>query len=277
MDALYTPPSVEGELPSKQGGSGKGPVFVPVVRLPLPGRIAVTIGGALFVVGLWRVPVVGVDLGGLQELGASGPGRMNLAALGLLPVILGYGLAELVALLVPSLGRRRHGGPDGRATIHRMAAIVALAIALFQANTLDTLLRSLNLTTAGTPTVVLSMTAGTFALWAVAQVVSRYGLGNGVVWLFGFSGLWGLLSGISGSAGRRRPKARCRQGRDSWGSRDSRRRCLSCGWRCAIRTLRMRNKGGASGQGDGDPEPSSGFRVPSGWRAFAGWCCPPCW
>ncbi|MEZ4297428.1 MAG: DUF2007 domain-containing protein [Polyangiaceae bacterium] len=163
--------------------------------MSFPARLGVTIGGALLALGLSRVPIVGVDVVRFRDqVGVDPTGNMSVVGLGLIPVIAAYAVVELVALLVPPLSRARHAGPDGRATIHRVVAVVAAAFCALQGYRMDSLLRSASLTSAGMPTIVLTMTAGTFALWAVGQVVSRYGLGNGVIWLVGVGSLASALT-----------------------------------------------------------------------------------
>lgn len=185
-DAVYAPPVAEGEAPREPEGAqgASGPTFVPEARLSLAARLAITLGAGLAPFALERVPLPGVDDGLVREtFGINSPVAVSAGALGLLPVISSYALVEMAALLVPSLRRARHAGPDGRSKLHRIVALVALLLAVFQAYGIDAMLRNESLAGAGTATRLLTMTAGTFLLWGAAQLVTRHGLGNGVVWL----------------------------------------------------------------------------------------------
>ncbi|MBK8257551.1 MAG: hypothetical protein IPK82_33395 [Polyangiaceae bacterium] len=192
-DAVYAPPVAGGELPpdpAERAQAVSGPSFVPAPRLSFPVRLAITLGAVLAPVALESIPLPGVDFNLLQlETATARTANVSVGALGLMPVLVAYALVELAALLVPSLRRARHAGPDGRARLHRIAAVVAVLVALFQAYGIAVMLRNRSIISAGLLTLPLTMTAGTCFLWAVAQLVTRYGLGNGIVWLVWVSAL----------------------------------------------------------------------------------------
>ncbi|HXO40977.1 MAG TPA: hypothetical protein VN999_05980 [Thermoanaerobaculia bacterium] len=119
--------------------------------------------------------------------------RSGLAALGLEPLLIGFILVELVSFTPP--GRRwRDGGPAGRARLNVAALTLSLLLAAIQAGGLALTLE-LMVDRSGAPLVlhpgsafrlimVLTLTAATASLFALATAISEWGVGNGFCWLW---------------------------------------------------------------------------------------------
>jgi hypothetical protein len=157
----------------------------------LPWRRALVSLAALAAAGailLW-IPLPGAELPPSDSLLGMFNTQMpalTVGALGLGPILTGAVLVELVALAVPSLRRLRGGPPGRRRALAVAAGLVALALAALQA---WGIVRWLEAMGAGTGGVVAGATlvAGTFALWGLARLVDRFGLGNGMSLLVGAS------------------------------------------------------------------------------------------
>ncbi len=118
--------------------------------------------------------------------------RLSLLALGLQPLYVGFLLVELFSL---TSGRNlRQGGLAGRARLDRAALAAGLLVAAVQAAGIAFSLS--RMVTAGEPVVahpggefilftVVTLTAATAALFALATAISRWGIGNGFCWMIG--------------------------------------------------------------------------------------------
>lgn len=111
------------------------PVHVP--RPPVPPallrRLLATVGICLVLYGLSWLPHPGLDPDGVAELTSSGEiSRRHLGPLGLgvTPLLVGFVLVELFALVVPALRRRRLGDPKLRGQLTRAALITGALVAL---------------------------------------------------------------------------------------------------------------------------------------------------
>src|SRR5688572_16446277 len=156
-------------------------------------RLAITIALPILFVFLCEwVLLPGVDRGALEAVRARGNvpvANLSVFALGLAPVVSAYFVVELVAAIVPSLARLRHGDPRGRAKLECAARIVALVLAVIHAWSFAALLVRLSdgsiplcdLGTFSTPVVVFSLVGGVCAMFIAADFVSRQGIANGIV------------------------------------------------------------------------------------------------
>lgn len=167
------------------------------VALPGPagarpwGRLAVTVAALAVVYAGTRFML----LPGTEELadmflagGADHVGQLSVFALGVMPVISAFLVVEIVALLVPRWRPLRVGGPLGRARLMRATIFLAVAFALAQSAAMALWLDSFAMRNslpfqpglASTATMMLTLTGGVLALWILAGLVSRHGLGNGI-------------------------------------------------------------------------------------------------
>src|SRR5690606_14016768 len=97
-------------------------------------RLGATLLGAGAVLALGRVPAIGIaEIPDAMALPGLAPHPLGLLAVGVTPFITSYALVELVALLVPSLRRRRVAGRAARAPLRLAADLLGIALAMVQA------------------------------------------------------------------------------------------------------------------------------------------------
>jgi hypothetical protein len=160
------------------------------MAIPLEGRLLLTIVLlAAYVYGS-RIPLPLIEL----DEAYFGAQRLSFLSLGINPLFTGFVLAELFSLLTSPGRRWRQGGVAGRVTINRMALVASLIVAAFQGLGIAQQLEIMS-NPGGMPIVVrpgalftlitiLTLTAATAAVFAFAQFLSSYGIGNGFVLLF---------------------------------------------------------------------------------------------
>jgi preprotein translocase subunit SecY len=147
-------------------------------------RAAVTAAGLALALVMDRVPLPYVDDAALRSAHYS----VSPVAIGIMPFVMGYGVVEVVALLVPRL-RRARSDARTRGRLDRVSVALAIAVAGMQSFSLVEALQHAEVLTVRSWTTValLSATiaAGSCFLAAVARWMSRRGLLNGFVlyWL----------------------------------------------------------------------------------------------
>jgi len=159
------------------------------MAIPLEGRVLLTVALlAAYVYGS-RIPLPLIEL----DESYFGTPQVSILSLGIDPLITGFLLAELFSLLTSPGRRWRQGGVAGRAMINRMALIVSLILAAAEALNIARVAEYV-VNPSGMPAVanpgalftlltVLTLTAATAAVFAFAQFLSAYGVGNGFVLL----------------------------------------------------------------------------------------------
>lgn len=179
-----------------------------VVEAALYRRLAVTLILPLLVVlvGPWA-PLPGVDMGALEQFVSSqgsllsgarsawGFGSLSAFALGIMPVLMAFVIVELAAAFVAKWQPLRHGGPAARAKLTRAALIVALALAVFQGYGVAQTLESAGFDTGlvlnpgilSRILITLTLAAGTFLTFSVAEIARQYGLGSGILGMLAIS------------------------------------------------------------------------------------------
>jgi hypothetical protein len=157
------------------------------ISIPYGGRLVLTLLLLpLYVLGRF-VPLPLVQMEALEQAGTLG--RRNLLMLGLEPLILGFILVELFALMTSPGRHLRQSGAAGRARLNRAALITGLLIAAVQAagtaKGLELLSSHGGALVVELPglgfmlVTVLTLTAVTAAIFAMGQLLSAYGIGNG--------------------------------------------------------------------------------------------------
>src|SRR5262249_33508026 len=74
-----------------------------------------------------------INMGGRRSLSTGALQQLSVFALGISPLVNAFLLVELAALIVPRWRPLRHGGPEGRRSLGRATACVAVAVAAVQA------------------------------------------------------------------------------------------------------------------------------------------------
>ncbi|MCC6622911.1 MAG: hypothetical protein IT385_16750 [Deltaproteobacteria bacterium] len=155
----------------------------------LVARALLTLGLALAPWAVARIPLPLVDHEVLE------PGAFGLGALGLTPVLLAHLLVALVVALAPRLRHLRGGGLEARRRLAPTTALVALALCVLQAWPLTLWIGSFDPGVHGVVpgALMLALSAGTFALWGAAALITRFGVGHGLAVLLAAAAIEALV------------------------------------------------------------------------------------
>lgn len=151
------------------------------------------------------LPVVGVDLAKLKILFGtnqflalldifSGGTLLNFSvmALGLTPYINASIIMQLLTMVVPKLEALSKEGEYGRFKINQYTRFLTLPISIIQTTVLYTLLRSQNIIDNLNPLALIAfiatMVAGTFIMVWLGELLTEFGVGNGISLLI-FAGI----------------------------------------------------------------------------------------
>ncbi len=163
-------------------------------------RLAVSVGvvGAYALLRYLPQPMVSLD--GIRVTADSGfawdAGVASVAALGIMPFLTGFLLVEIYSLAVPWGRRTRESGPAGRRRLNQLAIGVSLAVCLVQAAGIGYALEGIR-TPGGVSIVadpgwmfrliaVTTLVAGSVAAFALCNLATARGLGNGFCLLIVF-------------------------------------------------------------------------------------------
>jgi preprotein translocase subunit SecY len=156
-----------------------------------------------------HIPIPGVDTQKLATLFAqnqflglldifSGGTLVNFSilALGLNPYINASIILQLLTILFPKLEELSKEGEQGREKINQYTRMLTVPLAVVQSIGMYALLRSQGIVVARDPlsllTIIVTMTAGTmFVVW-LGELITEYGIGNGISLLI-FAGIVGRL------------------------------------------------------------------------------------
>ncbi len=150
--------------------------------------LLVSLGGmaCVLVLGTRWLPGAEVVLGGTSMSVIT----LSWVAIGLGPFLSGAVLAEGLAFLIPPWRRRRGGDTATRAPIENLALVLGLALLAAQAFFLSQWIgsfildgsfsvRSFSQPEFSERAVLIALLGGSAALYIIAKLISRYGLGNG--------------------------------------------------------------------------------------------------
>ncbi len=144
-----------------------------------------------------HIPVGGVNLAGLKSLFASNQllglldifsggtlVNFSVVSLGLNPYINASIIMQLLTMVFPKLEALSKEGERGQQQINQYTRYLTVPLAIVQAIGMYSLLRNQGLVTAFTPieilTIVVSMCAGTIFLMWLGELITEYGIGNGI-------------------------------------------------------------------------------------------------
>ncbi len=166
-----------------------------------------------FLIAVFRlvahIPASGIDRSALASLFAESPllslldifsggtlANFSILALGLNPYINASIIIQLLTLVFPKLEEMQKEGEAGRAKINQYTRFITVPLAVVQAVGMYFLLRSQGIVGNLSPEVLVgliaTMTAGTlFAMW-LGELITEYGIGNGISLLI-FAGIVGRL------------------------------------------------------------------------------------
>jgi len=173
---------------------------------------------SVFVILIFRllahIPTPGVDTTAIKQFLTSnalfgmfdlfsGGGFQNfsIVTLGLNPYINASIIVQMFTMLVPSLEELSKEGESGREKINMYTRFIAVPLAMIQAYGVYFLLSSQgvigSLNTLNLIVLILTLTAGTILLMWVGELVTEFGVGNGISLLIFASIISRLPSGIT--------------------------------------------------------------------------------
>ncbi|MBI3485759.1 preprotein translocase subunit SecY [Candidatus Daviesbacteria bacterium] len=144
-----------------------------------------------------HIPVGGINLAGLKSLFQGNQllglldifsggtlANFSVISLGLNPYINASIIMQLLTMVFPKLEEMSKEGEQGRQQMNQYTRYLTVPLAIIQSIGMYTLLRNQGLVTAFTPieiiTIVVSMTAGTIFLMWLGELITNYGIGNGI-------------------------------------------------------------------------------------------------
>lgn len=152
-----------------------------------------------------HIPAAGIDTTSIRQLFLGSPllslldvfsggtlANFSIMALGLTPYINASIILQLLGFVVPALEELQKEGEFGREKINQYTRFLTIPLAFFQSFAMYALLKNQgiisNLDVPQLLALVVTMVAGTmFAVW-LGELITEYGLGNGVSFLI-FAGI----------------------------------------------------------------------------------------
>ncbi|OGE29701.1 preprotein translocase subunit SecY [Candidatus Daviesbacteria bacterium RIFCSPHIGHO2_01_FULL_40_11] len=152
-----------------------------------------------------HIPVSGVDLAGLQQLFASNQflglldifsggtlANFSVISLGLNPYINASIIFQLLTMISPKLEALSKEGEMGRQMINQYTRYLTVPLAILQAIGMFVLLKNQGIINQINPiqiaAIIVGMTAGTIFLMWMGELITEYGIGNGISLLI-FAGI----------------------------------------------------------------------------------------
>ncbi len=151
---------------------------------------------------LAAIPIPGVDVGALRQFFSSnqlfglldifsggGLSNFSIAMLGIGPYITASIIMQLLAIIIPKLGELQKEGEQGRAKINKYTRWLTVPLAALQGfGTIMIFTRGGQtgvqvlgmLSAAEWFVILLSVTAGTMLLMWIGELITEYGIGNGI-------------------------------------------------------------------------------------------------
>ena len=156
-----------------------------------------------------HIPVPGIDLVALKQLFSSNQllgmldifsggtlANFSVLALGLGPYINASIVLQLLMMVVPKLEELSKEGDIGREKINQYTRLLSIPLAAFQAIGMAALLRNQNILSLSGPldliSIVVTMVTGTIFLMWLGELLTEFGIGNGISILI-FAGIVGRL------------------------------------------------------------------------------------
>jgi preprotein translocase subunit SecY len=152
-----------------------------------------------------HLPVSGVDLAAMKNLFESSAflslldifsggtlANFSIMALGLNPYINASIIVQLLTMIIPKLEALSKEGEFGRQKINQYTRYLTVPLAVIQAIGVTVLLQNQGILSRVTPiqmaAIVVGMTAGTVFLMWLGELITEYGIGNGISLLI-FAGI----------------------------------------------------------------------------------------
>lgn len=184
-------------------------IFSPIINafkiVELRRKIIITVILVVLVRIAAHIPVSGVDLKGLQQLFSSNQflglldifsggtlANFSIISLGLNPYINASIIMQLLTMIIPSLEALSKEGEYGRQMINQYTRYLSMPLSLVQAIGMFILLRNQGILSQTSPlqiaAIIVGMTAGAMFLMWLGELITEYGIGNGISLLI-FAGI----------------------------------------------------------------------------------------
>ncbi len=168
-------------------------------------KILITAGIIIIFRIVSHIPVSGVDLVALQHLFSSNQflglldifsggtlANFSIISLGLNPYINASIIMQLLTMIMPKLEALSKEGEYGRQLINQYTRYLTIPLGLVQATGMFVLLKNQGVFSQTTPiqvaAIIVGMTAGTVFLMWLGELITEYGIGNGISLLI-FAGI----------------------------------------------------------------------------------------
>lgn len=144
-----------------------------------------------------QIPIVGINVDGIRQLFASNQllglldifsggtlTNFSILALGLNPYINASIIMQLLTMIFPKLEELSKEGEQGRQKINQYTRFLTIPLSVIQSVGMYTLLKNQGLVEASNPlsilAIIVAMVAGTvFTMW-LGELLTEYGIGNGI-------------------------------------------------------------------------------------------------
>jgi len=163
---------------------------------------------------LAHIPVPIVDLNQIQSIFAGSQflsllnifsggtlARFSIAAVGINPYITASIIMQLAGMVFPAIKEMQKEGESGQAKVNQYTRLIAVPLAIVQSISVIALLRSQNLLMSydflSLVAVISSLVAGAMVLMWLGELVSEYGIGNGISMIM-FAGIVSQLPVVIG-------------------------------------------------------------------------------
>ncbi|OGE65048.1 preprotein translocase subunit SecY [Candidatus Daviesbacteria bacterium RIFCSPLOWO2_02_FULL_36_7] len=184
-------------------------IFSPIINafkiVELRRKIIITVILIVLVRIAAHIPVSGVDLKGLQQLFASNQflglldifsggtlANFSIISLGLNPYINASIIFQLLTMISPKLEALSKEGEMGRQMINQYTRYLTVPLAILQSIGMFVLLKNQGIISQINPlqvaAIIVGMTAGTIFLMWIGELITEYGIGNGISLLI-FAGI----------------------------------------------------------------------------------------
>ncbi|MBI2085794.1 preprotein translocase subunit SecY [Candidatus Daviesbacteria bacterium] len=184
-------------------------IFSPIINafkiVELRRKIIITVILVVLVRIAAHIPVSGVDLKGLQQLFSSNQflglldifsggtlANFSIISLGLNPYINASIIFQLLTMISPKLEALSKEGEMGRQMINQYTRYLTVPLAILQSIGMFVLLKNQGIISQINPlqvaAIIVGMTAGTIFLMWIGELITEYGIGNGISLLI-FAGI----------------------------------------------------------------------------------------
>lgn len=164
---------------------------------PLRKKLLFTLSVIFFYRALAHVPVPGVDVAQLGSIFAGNQflsllnvfsggtlSRFSVMAVGINPYITASIIFQLAGMVIPSLKELQKDGESGREKVNQYTRLASVPLAIVQSISVLMLLRSQGLLSTQDPmtivVMILTLVAGATVLMWLGELVSQFGVGNGI-------------------------------------------------------------------------------------------------